>query len=226
MTYLAYMRISTAEERGMQKFSRQEKALNKYAEKKGIEFDKVFRDDASGKSFNRPEWQKLMQKLTEYKAGSVTIIFKDISRFTRDADNGYEQYMELMDSGVNLIFLDNPMVSTPYIKQLFDVAEHQDRISRKSLKDTVELLILVELDRAEKERTTLIKRIEDGIAASGKKQGRKPGTLDKMTDELHSDIVRYLNDRSVKQIDLMNKHNISRNTLKKYVETVQAEQQK
>ena len=224
MTYLAYMRISTSEERGMQKFSRQEAALKKYAEKNGIEFDKIFKDDASGKNFDRPEWQKLVNKLDEYKAGNVTIVFKDISRFTRDADNGYAKYMELLDSGVTLIFLDNPMVSTPYVKELFDVAEHQDRISRKSLRDTVELLILVELDRAEKERTTLIKRITDGINASGKKQGRKPGQVDKMTDALRNDILAYLNDRSIKQVTLMEKHHISRNTLKKYVALVQAEQ--
>ena len=39
-----------------------------------------------------------------------------------------------------------------------------------------------------------------------------------MTDELQEDIKKYMDDRSIKQVDLMKKHNISRNTLKKYVE--------
>ena len=43
-----------------------------------------------------------------------------------------------------------------------------------------------------------------------------------MSDELKEDIKLFLNDRSIKQIDLMRKHNISRNTLKKYVEIVKA----
>ena len=43
-----------------------------------------------------------------------------------------------------------------------------------------------------------------------------------MNDELKADIKAFLNDRSIKQIDLMNKHNISRNTLKKYIEIVKA----
>ena len=50
--------------------------------------------------------------------------------------------------------------------------------------------------------------------------GRKEGQLDKMTPELQEDIEKFLSDRSIKQIDLMNKYNISRNTLKKYIEYI------
>ena len=42
-----------------------------------------------------------------------------------------------------------------------------------------------------------------------------------MSDELKEDIKLFLNDRSIKQVDLMNKHNISRNTLKKYIKLVE-----
>ena len=41
-----------------------------------------------------------------------------------------------------------------------------------------------------------------------------------MTPELEADIRKFLTDRSIKQIDLMNKYNISRNTLKKYIEYI------
>ena len=41
-----------------------------------------------------------------------------------------------------------------------------------------------------------------------------------MSTELEEDIKKFLQDRSIKQIDLMEKHNISRNTLKKYIEIV------
>lgn len=56
-----------------------------------------------------------------------------------------------------------------------------------------------------------------------KKSGRKNGQLDKLTPELEQDIRAYINDRSIKQNDLMRKHNISRNTLKKYVEFIKNE---
>ena len=44
-----------------------------------------------------------------------------------------------------------------------------------------------------------------------------------MSDELKVDIQLFIKDRSIKQIDLMQKHNISRNTLKKYIEIVKNE---
>ena len=81
-------------------------------------------------------------------------------------------------------------------------------------------MILVELDRAEQEREITVKGIKDGIATSTKKSGRKQGQLDKMSPELEKDIKKFLTDRSIKQIDLMNKYNISRNTLKKYIEYI------
>ena len=59
--------------------------------------------------------------------------------------------------------------------------------------------------------------IREGIKKSSKKSGRKHGQLDKMTNELKADIEAYLNDKNIKHIDLMRKHNISRNTLKKYI---------
>lgn len=62
--------------------------------------------------------------------------------------------------------------------------------------------------------------IKQGIQASDKKQGRKVGQIDKMSEELRSDIELFIGDRSIRQIDLMNRHNISRNTLKKYVEII------
>ena len=45
-----------------------------------------------------------------------------------------------------------------------------------------------------------------------------------MTDELETDIKLFLNDRTIKQIDLVRKHNISVNTFKKYVKIVQEKQ--
>ena len=68
-------------------------------------------------------------------------------------------------------------------------------------------MILVELDRAEQEREITVKGIKDGIAASTKKSGRKQGQLDKMSPELEKDIKKFLTDRRIKQIDLMNKYN-------------------
>lgn len=128
--------------------------------------------------------------------------------------------MELMQKGINLLFLDNPTVSTDYIKQLTSIADSQQLVTKTALEGTIKLLLIVELDRVQQEREIIVKRIKQGIEASDKKSGRKQGQLDKMSEELKKDIEQFISDRSIKQVDLMKKHNISRNTLKKYVEII------
>ncbi|OAA84687.1 recombinase family protein [Clostridium ljungdahlii] len=213
----SYLRISTKESTDKQSFNRQEKSLKVYADSNNIEYLLQFKDDITGSTFKRPQWQKLERLLQK----GDTIVFKEISRFTRQANEGYEKYMELMNEGINLVFIDNPTVSTDYIKNLCKVATEQDLVAKTALESTIKLLLIVELDRVQKEREIIVKRIKQGIEASNKKSGRKFNTLDKMTEELKADIKEFLSNRSIKQIDLMNKHNISRNTLKKYIKVIE-----
>lgn len=214
-----YMRISTKEQADKQSFNRQHKALEKYAKDNDLTFNNrtIYKDDSTGSTFDRTDWKSLEEILRE----GDTIVFKEISRFTREAEQGYIKYMELMNKGINLVFLDNTTVSTDYIKQLTDVANSQQLVAKTALEGTIKLLLIVELDRVQQERETIVKRIKQGIEASDKKSGRKVGKLDKISDELKEDIKLFINDRSIKQIDLMNKHSISRNTLKKYIKIMQ-----
>lgn len=212
--YFSYMRISTKEERGKQKYTRQENSLQRYARTKNIDYVFEFKEDASGKSFtNRSEWNRL-EKIIQF---GDTIVFKDITRFTREAENGYAKYMELMSKGVNLVFLDNPTLSTDYIKELISTAKNMNFLEKTINEMLVKVLLASELTRAEQERLAISQRTKDGMAASPNKAGRKLGQLDKMSDALKADIEVYLSDRSIKQVDLMNKYKISRNTLKKYI---------
>ena len=216
-----YMRISTKENTDKQSYNRQYKSLCAYAKDNNLRFSDryIYRDDITGSTFNRTEWNELESNL---KAGD-TIVFKEISRFTRQAEQGYLKYMELMKNNINLVFLDNPTVSTDYIKNLTNIANTQNLVTKTALENTIKLLLIVELDRVQQEREIIVKRIKQGIKASNKKQGRKVGQLDKITDDLKADINLFLQDRSIKQVDLMRKHNISRNTLKKYIQIIKLE---
>lgn len=221
MTTYFYQRISTKESSDKQSFQRQDKSLKRYAEVNGLNYNEryIYKDDISGSTFNRPEWKELEGNLNP----GDTVVFKEISRFTRQAEEGYQKYMELMNNDINLVFIDNPTVSTSYIKQLMNIADKQQLVAKTALESTIKLLLIVELDRVQQEREIIAQRIRDGIKESEKVQGRKKGQLDKLTDELKNDIIAYLNDRSVKQVDVMKKHNISRNTLKKYAELIKSE---
>jgi len=73
--HFGYMRISTKEERGLQKYARQENALEKYAQKEKIDYLLVLREDESGKSFSgRSQWKKL-EKLVQKGDVIVRVYF-------------------------------------------------------------------------------------------------------------------------------------------------------
>lgn len=210
--YYSYKRIST--DKKHQNFNRQTKALESFAKHNNIDFLIEFTEEKSGKNFDeRPQFLKLD---TILQSGD-TVVMKDISRFARDAENGYNKYIEWLKRNINIIFIDNPTVSTEYIRLMMSTAEQQNIVTKTALEGIIKLLIVVEFDRAEQQRLYISKSIKDGISASKKKNGRKPGSLDKMTSELEHDIKLYLNDRTITQISIMKKHNISRNTLKKYI---------
>lgn len=216
--YYSYKRISTDTER--QNFNRQIKSLERYATDHNIEYVVEFAEEMSAKNFaDRPQFLKLDKIL---QSGD-TVVFKDLSRFTREAENGYKKYMDWINRGINMVFLDNPTVSTDYIRQMMQTASKQDIVTKTAIESIIKLLIIVELDRGEKQRLYISKSIKDGIAASDKKSGRKTGQLDKMTPELKQHIKQFQTDRSIKQIDLMKKYNISRNTLKKYIDIISCE---
>jgi len=212
------MRISTDQER--QNFNRQKKSIEKYAKDHAIKYNRTFIEEKSAKDFdNRPEFLFMESILLE----GDTVVFKDLYRFTREAQNGYNRYMEWLNNGINMVFIDNPTVSSDYIRQMLQTAAEQDIVTRTAMESIIKLLIIVELDRGQKQREFISQSIKDGIAASNKKSGRKQGQLDKMTPELKQDIKQFQTDRSIKQIDLMKKYNISRNTLKKYIDIISCE---
>lgn len=214
--FFSYARISTKQANDKQSFNRQTKSFETYAKENDIVFLMNFKDDKTGATFNRPDWIRL-EKIIQ---SGDTVVFKDMSRFTREAEKGYAKYIDLLNKGVNLIFIDNPTMNTDYIKNLASVADSQNLVAKTAMQGIIKLLLFVELDRIEQERLKIVKQIKQGIEASEKQSGRAKNTVDKMTAELEADIKELLTNRDIKHIEVMNKHNISRNTLKKYIEIV------
>ena len=62
----------------------------------------------TGTTQNRPLWDKLMKQI---KKGD-TIVFDSVSRMSRNADEGFKDYKALYELGVNLIFLNEPLINT------------------------------------------------------------------------------------------------------------------
>lgn len=181
-----YVRVSTIQ----QKVERQ---INNI-----IGFNKdaiIMSEKQSGKDIdNRAEFKKLLNKV---KPGD-TIIFDEVSRMSRNADEGFSLYMELMSKDISLVFLKERHIDTDEYKRraqnhiarvsssnkkmdnlINGILELVAEFEQENLKDNIRLAF----EQAEHERQFLIKRVTEGKAGSEKKQGRPKGSHNKETDK-------------------------------------------
>lgn len=68
----------------------------------------IFQEAFTGRSLQRPEWSRLMKLV---KKGD-TIIFDEVSRMSRNAEEGIKVYEKLFNEGVELIFIKEPQINT------------------------------------------------------------------------------------------------------------------
>ena len=99
MAIYGYARISTPE----QSLARQIDNI-KRADPKAVVVSEAY----TGKSLDRPEWNKLYKNL---RSGD-TVIFDEFSRMSRSAEEGYALYNEFFNKGINLIFISEPHINT------------------------------------------------------------------------------------------------------------------
>lgn len=216
--YIGYVRVGPTEEKGILCPLSQELAITRYIDDPSTVDMYTFYDKLPDVSFsNRKGWKNLEQHAHK----GNTIVIKDITRFTCNIEQGTKKYMELYDKGINLVFVENPSINTTFIAKMKSMGKKNHITIETPMEDIVKILFIGELEKLRQEKLMTSNIIKKGIKASNKKQGRKPGKLDKLTDELKNDIKEYLNNnKTYKQVDLMKKHEISRNTLKKYIEIV------
>ena len=99
-----YYRVSTAR----QDFERQKQAIEKYVAENSIKVTAVYEDHASGKNFDRPQYQALKHTI---KKGD-TLIVKELDRFGRNYDEIKDEWHEFASNGVSIVVVDNPLLST------------------------------------------------------------------------------------------------------------------
>ena len=208
------------------KFYKEENALREYALEHDYEYNLDFivvETKQESRHWDNeieinPEWEKQEWRDLELRMrDGDSVVFKDFSCFPFDGEFGYAKYMELYDKGIELVFIDDSSLSTEYIRNIVLEAIDNEIIDGSSVNDAVRLHVYAEFKRIGQARSAKGKRIKDGVAASGKKSGRKEGQFDKLTPELVRDIEYYVDYGGGKKIDIMYKHDISRNTLNTYI---------
>lgn len=138
----------------------------------------------TGTTSNRKEWQRLM-KVVKY---GDTIVFDSVSRMSRNAEEGFQDYQDLYNRGVNLVFLKEPHINTEVYKQGLkkrvaltgtDVDPILEGIN-EYLMTLAKSQIRLAFEASQKEVDDLHTRTSEGIKAAqrkGKSVGRKPGAV-------------------------------------------------
>lgn len=182
MSIYGYVRVSTMQ----QKTKRQIDNIKAYSG-----YAVIYEEKQTGTNIeSREVFRSLLKKL---KSGD-TVVFDSVSRMSRNESEGYALYMELMDRGIELVFLKEPHIDTAEFKRrtknqidsiktgnqnidslINTIIEAIMKYAEDNLKDDIRLAF----QQAQKERDDLVQRVIEGKAKSEKHQGRPSGSRNK-----------------------------------------------
>ena len=201
----------------------------------------IIKEFYTGTKQDRPNWNKLIGQIKT----ADTIVFDSVSRMSRNADEGFKDYKTLYESGINLVFLNEPLINT----SVFDSTKNNllsiDITTGNAAVDTffkgnIQLInnfmmalaeeqIKAAFDQAEKEVTDLHSRISQGIREAkknGTKIGLSKGTTltTKKSVECKAIIKKHSKDfgGSLEDSDVIKLCGCSRNSYYKYKKEVKS----
>lgn len=142
----------------------------------------IVTDEYTGTKLDRPGWTKLYKQL---KPGD-TVVFDQVSRMSRDADEGFRVYEDLFNREINLIFLKEPHINTETYKKALETGVPMTGTNvdfilegvNKYLLSLAKEQIRLAFDQAEKEVEDLHQRTREGIETArlnGKQIGQPKG---------------------------------------------------
>lgn len=195
----------------------------------------IVTEEFSGRTTDRPKWNKLRKSL---KPGD-TVVFDEVSRMSRNAEEGFKLYETLFNEGVNLVFLKERHLDTEVYRKAMDRhIELEANTGRKAVDDYIagqgkllnDLLlnlakeqIEIAFQTAQHEVDFLRKRTSEGVRTAqreGKQVGRASGTKveTKKAKEAKKVIMKHSKDfnGSLNDIEVMKLTNLARNTYYKY----------
>jgi site-specific DNA recombinase len=118
---ILYIRVSTDEQADKGYSQRhQQEMLEKYCQQQGITIVRSVFEDHSAKSFKRPGWNGMLQKLNSRKSAPVNLIlFTKWDRFSRNAADAYQMIAILRKLGIEPQAIEQPLdLSVPENKMM------------------------------------------------------------------------------------------------------------
>ena len=200
----------------------------------------IIKEYYTGTTNNRPEWVKLKKVV---RTGDK-IVFDSVSRLSRNAEEGFQDYQELFNRDVELVFLKEPHINTSVYKQSLNNAIKLDITTGNKAVDeyfngNIELInkllmklaqeqIKIAFEQSEKEIKDLHQRISEGIRESKKQIGLKKGTKLQTRKaikcrEVITQRIHLLDSGELTDADLIKLCECSRNSYYKYKKQVKQE---
>jgi len=193
MMKYGYVRTSTKE----QNLDRQIIAMKEA----GIEEQYIFKEQKSGKDFDRQEYRKMMRRI---KKGDALYI-KSIDRLGRNYEEIIDQWKKITrDKKADIVVLDMPILNTSILKD--------------SLKTFVsELVLQIMSYMAEEERKMILSRSREGIAAA-KARGVKFGRPKKEKPEDFEEVYNAYKNQEITVNEAITRLRVSKSTFYRWKE--------
>lgn len=193
MMKYGYVRTSTKE----QNLDRQIIAMKEA----GIEEQYIFKEQKSGKDFDRQEYRKMMRRI---KKGDALYI-KSIDRLGRNYEEIIDQWKKITrDKKADIVVLDMPILNTSILKD--------------SLKTFVsELVLQIMSYMAEEERKMILSRSREGIAAA-KARGVKFGRPKKEKSEDFEEVYNAYKNQEITVNEAITRLRVSKSTFYRWKE--------
>lgn len=210
-----------------------------------IEDNNIYKDSCTGTTLDRPQWKLLYKML---KPGD-TIVFDEVSRMSRDAEEGFKLYKELFNNDINLVFIKESTLNTDVFRDTQQIASVGNDIADLYIETTNKVLwllaekqIIKAFETAQHEVDFLHKRTSEGVQNAKRRYheetikgvehkkdlpGRKQGAVieTKKAKETKAIILKLSKDFNGTNTDaeVMKITNLARNTYYKYKRELKAE---
>ena len=137
----------------------------------------IITEEYTGTKISRPAFDKLLKNV---KPGD-TIVFDEVSRMSRNAEEGFKLYEELYNKGVNLVFIKEPHINTATYKKALEqnismtgtnvdfILDGVNKFLMALAKEQIELAFKV----AQAEVEFLHKRTSEGVQKANERYDRE-----------------------------------------------------
>ncbi len=187
----------------------------------------IITEEYTGTTLDRPNWSKLQKRL---KSGD-TVVFDEVSRMSRNAEEGFALYEDLFNRGVNLVFLKERHIDTEVYRQALQNSVSMTGTDVDCILEGVNKYLMILAKRqieiafatAQHEVDYLHQRTSEGVRkaqAEGKQVGRATGSkVETAKAKAAKEVIRKHSkdfNGSLTDAEVIKLTGIARNTYYKY----------